>query len=724
MSITLKPDAIQTIINDPILSPRIKRLKSFLDHDQAHKYTSKIVSLVAESVINEASLNRNSLPKKVQKLVILEQRSLSEKCTCNPKNLSLIAGALQLRDAIARVRTVCRQNNSVLEYQQLSKICDRIDVKPKDTVLQSLTGLSLDGKINLQLIGQLIQSIVSTEDEPTRLALARRCATLTPMFLKYFNLGIDARLEMAQLCISTHSEKLNQPEYINHFDLDYASRIALAKYLAKYVPSTYANMACFSIEKEEDIWSIFQEFIQSIGYTDELDASIQAIKEQQLSPFQLTTTLRFLWQAAAIFQPLPISDRKAFFESPLFAALLRLRNPELRMAFISQFEMDGGPTTQAKKFLEIIVRSSVEKKDEYTLLSFLLESMEHFDPELLNKLKNQVKRHPSFRDARTFQVLLKSLILLRNAVTCYGNEILGKVLESGDLKENILLLRAVLEVNGAESKAFYPQNVHNRTFKQICNDIFASLFKEESYPLQKKLAPFLTSRNPYAIYSYLASLVSEGEEGGIQLLKIFIDSVYDGSFKDLRYSTDKNIHLKKIAENQTPVLEAWKKSSSSESIQDLEGYTVVNSDDPIDFLLCGTEVQGSCHYVTSSNKTIGLLGLTLNGQNRIIAIKDRSGKMVARSIARILWDEENPVLFLESVYYGPVAKEPYKNAILSRAKSLSKELGIPSTGVDYPGIHYPKPLLALGGGFPEDCDAAGGNLQNDGKFTILNPLLI
>jgi len=40
----------------------------------------------------------------------------------------------------------------------------------------------------------------------------------------------------------------------------------------------------------------------------------------------------------------------------------------------------------------------------------------------------------------------------------------------------------------------------------------------------------------------------------------------------------------------------------------------------------------------------------IDGKNRLLAIKDDKGHIKARSIIRLLWDGEKPVLFLEKIY--------------------------------------------------------------------------
>ncbi len=148
-----------------------------------------------------------------------------------------------------------------------------------------------------------------------------------------------------------------------------------------------------------------------------------------------------------------------------------------------------------------------------------------------------------------------------------------------------------------------------------------------------------------------------------------------------------------------------------------EGSRVIDTDNPYDLLLCGTEVPGSCQRIDGDphlNK--GLLGYLMNGQTRLLAIVDKKGSIVARSLLRILWDGEKPVLFLER-HYGD---SRYEKAIKKLAKAKAKKMKLVLTSLQGDGKLYSKPLQSLGGLAPfEYCDGDAG-VKPKGVFTINN----
>lgn len=155
---------------------------------------------------------------------------------------------------------------------------------------------------------------------------------------------------------------------------------------------------------------------------------------------------------------------------------------------------------------------------------------------------------------------------------------------------------------------------------------------------------------------------------------------------------------------------------------DLAAFTISEGDNWLDIFSCG-KVGTSCqHFNGNAHLNQGLLGYLLNGQTRIIGIKDREGKMVARCLIRYYLDETGkPVLFL-SRYYSNVFDPRMEAAIEHVAKMKAKEMGLVLTSLDG-GALYGKRLKSLTGKALEYFDEARG-VQYNGNATVVDARII
>ena len=166
------------------------------------------------------------------------------------------------------------------------------------------------------------------------------------------------------------------------------------------------------------------------------------------------------------------------------------------------------------------------------------------------------------------------------------------------------------------------------------------------------------------------------------------------------------------------VIEALRKQKQS-----FENYTLANTDRFDLMLLCGTQVQGSCQRIDGDPKLNKcLLAYLLDGKIRLLAIKDKKGNIVARSIFRLLWDAENqrPALMQERIYTN-ILDDGLKAALDQFALAESKRLGAALYRADGEGDVV---LESFGSVAPwEYVDSAKG-VQANGKYTITKASLV
>ena len=150
-----------------------------------------------------------------------------------------------------------------------------------------------------------------------------------------------------------------------------------------------------------------------------------------------------------------------------------------------------------------------------------------------------------------------------------------------------------------------------------------------------------------------------------------------------------------------------------------QGLTLVDTDDWQDLLLCGTEVTGSCQRVEGSqNLNKCLLAYVIDGKNRMLAIKDFSGKIQARALFRMLWDPERqePVLFLDRIYPSP-CPPTYTEALNNLAKERARSLGL---RLYVQGSDRGVSIESLGSRAPWEYEDAALGVQQNGVFTVHN----
>jgi len=131
---------------------------------------------------------------------------------------------------------------------------------------------------------------------------------------------------------------------------------------------------------------------------------------------------------------------------------------------------------------------------------------------------------------------------------------------------------------------------------------------------------------------------------------------------------------------------------------------IVDTDDPCDLLLIGTEVQGSCQRVDGDPKNnVGLLGYLMDGKIRAVVVKDKNGKILGRSLIRPLWDRtKQQVVLQQDRYYGD---EKYQKLVNEGCEARAAQLNIPLV-VERKTVPYH--LESLGGRCPfEYVDSLG-----------------
>ncbi len=144
-------------------------------------------------------------------------------------------------------------------------------------------------------------------------------------------------------------------------------------------------------------------------------------------------------------------------------------------------------------------------------------------------------------------------------------------------------------------------------------------------------------------------------------------------------------------------------------------YTISESDHADDLLMIGTEIQGSCQRVDGESRFNKCLpSYLLNGEIRAIVIKDKSGKLVARSLLRLMWDgKNNTLLLLQERIYSNSQEASIERYLECFALEKAKKMGLPLVSNEIgKGPSYPGTVKYLGGDIPFIYSDACGGIKN------------
>lgn len=198
-----------------------------------------------------------------------------------------------------------------------------------------------------------------------------------------------------------------------------------------------------------------------------------------------------------------------------------------------------------------------------------------------------------------------------------------------------------------------------------------------------------------------------------------LNALYPQKTKDPQTEVDPKVlsdYLEKTIESL--------QTKSTRQVSKYEGWTVIDTDDPLILLMLGTAVPGkSCQDIDGNPELSKCLLAYLNdGKNRALVVNDMEGKMAARAIFRLLWDDSanKAVLFMERIYPSPVdaaIEKALNNAAQQRAQALG--LTLLKATFEIEGQQYPNTVGSLDGRVPfEYVDAGRGveekiwNLEN------------
>ena len=379
------------------------------------------------------------------------------------------------------------------------------------------------------------------------------------------------------------------------------------------------------------------------------------------------------------------------------------------------FTSDGKFSFNPQNFLnEKIVRDKHLSKIKYPLL---FEYLENKDPAKVKPLIENFNKLLTSNAERTKEIALQK-VNLRNAVSSLDD--IEKKKTKGELddieKQNKVKAGRLLRV--LTTVKMHLEGLHeiNESLKDI-----EKLDSDD--PGFLKNVQMYVDRFKKAVVASPPQLSDEdAEQQRLLLLQKDLIDLYRYEKAPLSQHLNQLIKIQgKLGQSQEEFVNDVKGlvKALQKQKQSFEGYTITNTDRFDHMLLCGTQVQGSCQRIDGDpNLNKCLLAYCLDGKNRLIAIKDKEGNIVARSILRLLWDKQNdcPALMQERVYSN-IPDESLTRALNNFALAEAERLGINLYTSEGKGSVS---LESFGSVAPwEYVDSAGG-VHDAGKFTITN----
>jgi hypothetical protein len=565
------------------------------------------------------------------------------------------------------------------------------------------------------------------EDQDALYEIASLCAKTSPLILatELGNFGIEAsdrRSEIYSLCM------IHDP-------------FSIAK-ISLYQPEIFDKLPDLISMDTDTNWDqnkaldFLKEFIRNLMGDENtaakwVDSTLKQAKDAYTRR-QLTVSIAAAFCILRL--QLDVNQFTYAFQTGLIQAVYKTRSPHHYLPLINEVALFSRDEIATTRFLNTLPSKLEGYTDTAVLIRMLLSRIKDDPAPFVQFVQDS---YLLFKDAPKMRLLLSVLYHLSCETTLDQTQkeaILAKIKDAGDVagdrkhkNEAIVKILRQLEIifdlgKGSfltvyDNRVEEASNYDNRV-EEASNAAIQATFPIEGRiedPASRVHDTFGSSHNPTAIWQYVAKMKQLNDPRVMECLSLFIHSVLDNTFPEVRYDVALNPHLKQLSHE---ILVQWRQPLVEVTTGD---FRIIDTDEPNHILLCGSDVADSCQRVDGDPKlNKGLLGYLMNGQTRLLAVVDKKGRIVARCMIRLLFDDQgNPALFQENLY----GDRKYTGRIEECAKAKARAMNLPLMVLAPWGV-LPTLLRSIGGRSPYEFSdgAAGaggaGGVQVNSQFTI------
>ena len=365
--------------------------------------------------------------------------------------------------------------------------------------------------------------------------------------------------------------------------------------------------------------------------------------------------------------------------------LISIKKPDLKNKLLPYVVklLNENSMDKIKKELEY---GKGNKKNYPAINAIIFESLGLYKEEnkqLLADARKLFTSNKFTKDSKSLQEVMLNLLSLRGS---YIEDehiiiILKNLLKNpSKLKENMKYISSTIYLDETDKLVNYDGDGFKRLFYEIYKEYLG--LKNEAF-VGRYEAFVNTKENMIRnleelIMKYIAA--NNKYDSVMERTKLFVETLGDvDEYRMKKYNLDESEHLRTIKSINPKLYEKW--INGQEEFQNTQegDEKVIVTDDAVDLFLMGSEVDNSCQsveYGGDFNKC--LMGYVMDGKSKIIAIKDKNGKIVARCVIKLVLDgyEKNVILLKEPMYKKNNIPDEEDIKLQEKCIEYAKYLGI------------------------------------------------